>query len=78
MGTLGNCNERSNSWMRLSRVRPAATARERRIMRSKGSTSVACGVHTGACEEMGDKLTGIAVHIGARVAALAAADEALV
>lgn len=36
------------------------------------------GVHTGECEVMGDKLGGIAVHIGARVAGLALADEVLV
>jgi class 3 adenylate cyclase len=36
------------------------------------------GVHTGECEIVGDKLAGIAVHIGARVAALADAHEVLV
>lgn len=36
------------------------------------------GVHTGECEVMGEKLGGIAVHIGARVAAAARADEILV
>lgn len=39
---------------------------------------VRSGVHTGECEVMGDKLGGIAVHIGARVAALASAGEVLV
>ena len=39
---------------------------------------VRCGVHTGECEVAGEKLAGIAVHIGARVAALAAAGEVLV
>jgi len=39
---------------------------------------VRAGVHTGECELLGGKLGGIAVHIGARVAALAAADEVLV
>ncbi len=39
---------------------------------------VRAGVHTGECEVMGDKLAGIAVHIGARVAAAAAEDEVLV
>ena len=33
------------------------------------------GLHTGECETMGDKLGGIAVHIGSRVAALAKAGE---
>ena len=36
------------------------------------------GVHTGDCEVMGDKYGGIAVHIGARIAACAAAGEVLV
>lgn len=36
------------------------------------------GLHTGECERVGDKIGGIAVHIGARVAAAASADEILV
>jgi class 3 adenylate cyclase len=36
------------------------------------------GLHTGECEVMGDKLSGLALHIGARVAAEAAAGEILV
>jgi class 3 adenylate cyclase len=36
------------------------------------------GVHTGECEAMGDDLGGIAVHIGARVGALAEPGEILV
>jgi class 3 adenylate cyclase len=36
------------------------------------------GLHTGECEVMGDKFSGIAVHIGARVAARAAPGEVLV
>lgn len=39
---------------------------------------VRAGLHTGECEVMGDKLAGIAVHIGARVAALAGPGEVLV
>jgi class 3 adenylate cyclase len=39
---------------------------------------VRAGVHTGECEVRGDDLAGIAVHIGARVAALAGAGEVLV
>jgi pimeloyl-ACP methyl ester carboxylesterase len=39
---------------------------------------IRAGVHTGECELMGDSLGGIAVHIGARIGALAAADEVLV
>jgi class 3 adenylate cyclase len=39
---------------------------------------VRIGVHTGECERLGDRLSGIAVHIGARVAAAAAAGEILV
>jgi class 3 adenylate cyclase len=36
------------------------------------------GLHTGECERDGDKVAGIAVHIGARVASLAAPGEILV
>jgi len=36
------------------------------------------GLHTGECEVVGDKLRGIAVHIGARVASLAGPGEVLV
>jgi class 3 adenylate cyclase len=36
------------------------------------------GLHTGECEVIGDKLRGIAVHIGARVASKAGAGEILV
>jgi pimeloyl-ACP methyl ester carboxylesterase len=39
---------------------------------------VRAGLHTGECEAMGEKLGGIAVHIGARVAGLAQAGEVLV
>jgi class 3 adenylate cyclase len=39
---------------------------------------VRAGLHTGECELRGDDLAGIAVHIGARVAALAAPGEILV
>jgi class 3 adenylate cyclase len=36
------------------------------------------GLHTGECEVRGDDIGGIAIHIGARVAALAAANDVLV
>jgi pimeloyl-ACP methyl ester carboxylesterase len=39
---------------------------------------VRAGLHTGECEVMGDKLGGLAVHIGARVASLAGPGEVLV
>jgi class 3 adenylate cyclase len=38
---------------------------------------VRAGLHTGECQSMGDRLTGIAVHIAARVCALAGAGEVL-
>jgi class 3 adenylate cyclase len=40
--------------------------------------TIRAGVHTGECERRGDTVGGIAVHIGARVAALAAPGEVLV
>ena len=39
---------------------------------------VRVGLHTGECEIIGEKLSGIAVHTGARVASLAATGEVLV
>ena len=39
---------------------------------------IRAGLHTGECEMIGEKLGGIAVHIGARVAALARPGEVLV
>ncbi len=39
---------------------------------------IRAGLHTGECEIIGDKVGGIAVHIGARVAAAAGAGEVLV
>jgi class 3 adenylate cyclase len=39
---------------------------------------VRAGLHTGECERDGERVTGIAVHIGARVAAMAGPGEVLV
>jgi class 3 adenylate cyclase len=39
---------------------------------------IRAGLHTGECELFGDKIAGIAVHVGARVAALAGPNELLV
>jgi class 3 adenylate cyclase len=39
---------------------------------------IRAGIHTGECEVRGDSFGGLAVHIGARVGALAAASEVLV
>src|SRR5439155_3772850 len=39
---------------------------------------VRAGVHTGECELVGGKVGGIAVHVGARIAAQARAGEVLV
>jgi class 3 adenylate cyclase len=39
---------------------------------------VRVGLHTGECDLRGDDLAGLAVHIAARVAAAAGADEVLV
>jgi class 3 adenylate cyclase len=40
--------------------------------------SIRAGLHTGECEFIGDDVGGIAVHIGARVAAMAQSEEVLV
>jgi class 3 adenylate cyclase/esterase/lipase len=39
---------------------------------------IRAGLHTGECELLGDKVAGIAVHTGARIAALAGPNEVLV
>jgi class 3 adenylate cyclase len=39
---------------------------------------VRCGVHTGECEIRGEKIAGLAVHVGARIASEAQAGEVLV
>jgi class 3 adenylate cyclase len=39
---------------------------------------VRAGLHTGECELVGGKIAGLAVNIGARIAALAAPNEVLV
>jgi class 3 adenylate cyclase len=40
--------------------------------------NIRAGVHTGECEVLGDDIAGMAVHIAARVAAMAQPDEVLV
>lgn len=49
-----------------------------RVLTQKLGIEIRTGLHTGECEQLGDKLSGIAVHIGARVAAHAAPGEVLV
>jgi pimeloyl-ACP methyl ester carboxylesterase/class 3 adenylate cyclase len=56
-------------------IRCAAAVREQ--SRSQG-IDIRAGLHTGECEIMGEKLGGIAVHIGSRVAAKAAPGEIVV
>ncbi len=40
--------------------------------------AVRAGLHTGECELLGGKVSGIAVHLGARICAEASAGEVLV
>ena len=40
--------------------------------------AIRVGIHTGECERVGEKLAGLAVNVGARVAAAAGAGEVLV
>jgi class 3 adenylate cyclase len=56
-------------------IRCACTIAERS---SSDGIDVRAGVHTGECELIGDDVGGMAVHIGARVAARAAPGEVLV
>jgi len=48
-----------------------------RALRERG-IDICAGIHTGECELVGDKVAGLAVNIGARVAAKAAPGEVLV
>ncbi|HYM30491.1 MAG TPA: adenylate/guanylate cyclase domain-containing protein [Candidatus Cybelea sp.] len=56
-------------------IRCACAVREK--MRPLG-LQVRTGLHTGECERIGDDIGGIAVHIAARVAAVAGQDEVVV
>jgi class 3 adenylate cyclase len=56
-------------------IRGACSMRER--VHALG-LQVRTGLHTGECELTGDNVVGIAVHIGARVSAIAGPDEVLV
>ena len=56
-------------------VRCALAIRD--VVRSLG-IEIRAGLHTGECELMGDKVGGIAVHIGARVMACSEAGSVLV
>jgi class 3 adenylate cyclase len=47
-------------------------------VREEVGLDLRAGVHTGECEIVGEKLAGVAVHTGARVAAAAQAGEVLV
>jgi class 3 adenylate cyclase len=58
---------------RAIRAAAAVAADVRRL-----GLEVRAGLHTGECEVMGAKLGGVAVHIGARIAALAKGGEVLV
>jgi pimeloyl-ACP methyl ester carboxylesterase len=58
---------------RAIRAATAVSADVRRL-----GLEVRAGLHTGECEVMGPKLGGVAVHIGARIAALAKGGEVLV
>ena len=56
----------------IRRARTAADA-----VRALG-VELRSGLHPGECELVGDDITGMAVNIGARIGALAGADEVLV
>ncbi|MGH8528938.1 MAG: response regulator [Nevskiales bacterium] len=46
-------------------------------LRQKLQIEIRAGLHTGECERMGDKLSGLAVHIGARIMSAAKPGEVL-
>jgi class 3 adenylate cyclase len=74
-----NSTPRGTACSPRSTARPAirCACRIRNEVRTLG-LDVRAGRHTGECEVVGDKLAGIAVHIGARVASTAAPGEVLV
>ena len=59
-------------------ARASAAPRRSRTRCGALGLEIRAGLHTGECEVRRGKLGGIAVHIGARIAAQAAADEVLV
>ena len=59
-------------------ARAMACAREIVQSAHELELEVRAGVHTGECEVMGEKIAGIAVNVGSRVAAAAAPGEVLV
>jgi class 3 adenylate cyclase len=61
----------------MDRVVRSIVPRRLRGSRDLG-VEIRAGVDTGECELRGDDLSGIAVHIGARIAALAGPGEVLV
>ena len=59
-------------------ARAVTCARTIRVAVRELGIEVRAGIHTGECEWVDGKIAGIAVHIGARVAAEAAPGEVLV
>ena len=59
-------------------ARAIRCAQEIAISAPRIGLAIRAGLHTGECERRGDDLAGIAVHVGARVAALAGPGEVLV
>ncbi|HEY1358940.1 MAG TPA: adenylate/guanylate cyclase domain-containing protein [Thermoleophilaceae bacterium] len=57
---------------------PARAVRCARDILDSSDVPIRAGLHTGECEVMGDDIGGIAVHIAARVSALAGPSELLV
>ena len=69
------CSASATASSRSSRAGPAArcAARGRCARRRALGMQVRIGLHTGECEVIGDDIVGMAVHIAARIGALAAA-----
>lgn len=61
-----------------SPARAVQSARALRVAARDLGVQLRAGVHTGECERLGDDLAGLAVHIAARVCALADHDEVAV
>ena len=59
-------------------ARALECAREAVRSTAEAGVQIRAGMHAGQCDLMGDDVSGIAVHVGARIAALAEAGEVLV
>ena len=73
-----NTSATASSRCSMARSERSAATSIRDVVRWSLGIEVRAGLHTGECEVRGDDIGGIAVHIGARVSALAGPNDVLV